>query len=119
MDKVYVTGLQVDAYIGVYDWEHEQTQPLIIDLEMDWDISRAAQSQQLGDALDYDALSKAVTQLIQVRPRVLIETVAEEIAQLVLTEFCSPKVRVKVAKPQAVPTAQYTAVEIVRVRAQA
>ena len=114
MDKVFITGLQVDAYIGVYDWEHEQPQPLVIDLEMDWDNRKAAQSEQLVDALDYDALSKAVTHLIQSRPRVLIETVAEEVAQLVLTDFKAPRVRVKVAKPQAVAAADYTAVEIVR-----
>lgn len=118
MDKVYVTGLNVDAYIGVYDWEHEQTQPLIVDLEMDWDNRKAALSEQLSDALDYDALSQAVVQLIQQRPRALIETVAEEIAQLVLQEFHSPKVRVKVAKPQAVAAADYTAVEIVRAQGQ-
>lgn len=117
MDKVFVTGLQVDAFIGVYDWEHEQTQPLVIDLEMDWDNQQAAKSEQLTDALDYDALSQAVIQLIQARPRALIETVAEEIAQLVLTDFKSPRVRVKVAKPQAVAAATYTAVEIERTHA--
>ena len=114
MDKVYVTGLKVDAYIGVYDWEHEQTQPLILDLEMDWDHRKAAESEQLNDALDYDALSQAVIQLIQARPRALIETIAEEVAQLILQQFKTPRVRVKVAKPQAVPAAQYTAVELVR-----
>lgn len=118
MDKVYVTGLKVDAYIGVYDWEHEQTQPLIIDLEMDWDNRKAAESKQLKDALDYDALSQAVIKLIQARPRALIETIAEELAQLVLQQFKTPRVRVKVAKPQAVSAAQYTAVEIVRSQAR-
>ncbi|OZB06575.1 MAG: dihydroneopterin aldolase, partial [Idiomarina sp. 34-48-12] len=34
MDKVFIEGLVVDAFIGVYDWEHKQTQPLILDLEM-------------------------------------------------------------------------------------
>lgn len=114
MDKVFIESLVVDAYIGVYDWEHEQTQPLVLDLEMDWDNQTAARSEQLSDALDYDALSKAVTALIQSRPRALIETVAEEVAALVLTEFKCPRVRVKVAKPQAVANARQTAVEIVR-----
>ncbi|RWU11775.1 dihydroneopterin aldolase [Pseudidiomarina gelatinasegens] len=114
MDKVFIESLVVDAYIGVYDWEHEQTQPLVLDLEMDWDNQAAARSEKLSDALDYDALSKAVTALIQSRPRALIETVAEEVAALVLTEFKCPRVRVKVGKPQAVANARQTAVEIVR-----
>lgn len=114
MDKVFVEGLVVNAYIGVYDWEHEQPQPLVLDLEMDWDNNKAASSEQLSDALDYDALSKAVEQLITSRPRALIETVAEEVATLILTQFGSPRVRVKVAKPQAVASAKQTAVEITR-----
>ncbi|RZQ57274.1 dihydroneopterin aldolase [Pseudidiomarina tainanensis] len=114
MDKVFIEGLVVDAFIGVYDWEHEQTQPLILDLEMDWDNRKAALSEQLQDALDYDALSQAIIQLIQARPRALIETVAEEIATLVLEKFHAPRVRVKVSKPQAVAAARQTAVEIIR-----
>ncbi len=114
MDKVHVEGLVVDAYIGVYEWEHETTQPLVIDLSMDWDNKKPAKTDDLAHALDYDALSKAVIALVQERPRALIETIAEEIAAMVLAQFKTPRVRVKVGKPQAVPAAQQTAVEIVR-----
>ncbi|MDT7526269.1 MULTISPECIES: dihydroneopterin aldolase [Idiomarinaceae] len=114
MDKVFVEGLVVDAYIGVYDWEHESTQPLVLDLTMAWDNAKAARSEDLADALDYDSLSKAVTALIQQRPRALIETVAEEVAELILTHFKVPQVTVKVGKPQAVKAARQTAVEITR-----
>lgn len=114
MDKVFIEGLVVDAFIGVYDWEHEQAQPLILDLEMQWNNAKPASTEQLSDALDYDALAKAVTQLIQERPRALIETVAEEVAALVLNQFGSQSVRVKIAKPQAVANARQAAVEINR-----
>lgn len=114
MDKVFIEGLVVDAFIGVYDWEHEQTQPLILDLEMQWNNAIPAASERLSDALDYDALAKAVTALIEARPRALIETVAEEVATLVLQQFGSRSVRVKIAKPKAVANAQQAAVEIVR-----
>jgi 7,8-dihydroneopterin aldolase/epimerase/oxygenase len=117
MDKVHVEGLVVDAYIGVYDWEHEAAQPLVIDLTMDWDNRKAAATDALEHALDYDALSRAVTALIQERPRALIETVAEEVAAMILQRFNTPRVRVKVGKPQAVAAARQTAVEIVRVSA--
>lgn len=116
MDKVMIEGLQVDAFVGIYAWEHEQAQPLVIDLTMAWDNRPAAQSEQISDALDYDRVSQAVTQLIVQQPWQLIETVAERIAALVLTDFAVTQVRVKVAKPQAVPTARQVAVVIERQR---
>lgn len=114
MDKVFIEGLTVDAVIGVYDWEQQGTQPLILDLEMAWDNRPAAASDQLEYALDYDALSQAVIALIQATPRALIETIAEEVAQLAIQQFAVQQIRVKVAKPKAIAAARQAAVEIVR-----
>lgn len=114
MDKVFVKGLRADALIGVYEWEHEQPQPLLFDLTMDWDQSAAAASDALEHALDYDTLSKAVVKLVESRPRQLIETVAEEVAQLILNEFQVATVNVRVSKPQAVAAAETVGVEITR-----
>lgn len=113
-DKVLVEGLVVDAMIGVYDWEHEQAQPLVIDLTMAWDNKPAAAKDEITLALDYDHVSQAVTRLIQERPRQLIETVAEEIAALIQEQYSVPWLRVKVAKPKAVAAAFQVAVEIER-----
>ena len=41
MDKVIIRGLNVETVIGVFDWEKQVRQPLVFDLEMDWDISKA------------------------------------------------------------------------------
>ncbi|MDN7123805.1 dihydroneopterin aldolase [Pseudidiomarina terrestris] len=114
MDKVFVKGLRTDAYIGVYEWEHEQPQPLLFDLTMAWDQTAAAASDDLQHALDYDALSKAVIKLVEARPRQLIETVAEEVAELILTDFKVSRVTVCVSKPNAVPAADTVGVEITR-----
>lgn len=116
MDKVFVKGLRADALIGVYDWEHEQTQPLVFDLSMDWDQQAAGRSDALADALDYDAISKAVVELVQARPRQLIETVAAEVAELILQQFNVPSVTVTVEKPQAVAAASTVGVTITRSR---
>lgn len=116
MDKVFVKGLRADALIGVYEWEHEQPQPLLFDLTMGWDQSAAAASDALEHALDYDTLSKAVVKLVESRPRQLIETVAEEVAQLILNDFHVATVTVRVSKPQAVAAAETVGVEITRSR---
>ncbi|MEX1220965.1 MAG: dihydroneopterin aldolase [Idiomarina sp.] len=113
-DQVLIDGLKVDTVIGVYDWEKQIKQQLRIDLAMAWDNRPAAASDDLADALDYASVAEAVTHLIQQRPRQLIEQVAEEVAQLLLTEFHVSQVTVTVAKPQAVPAANSVAVKITR-----
>ena len=53
MDKIFVQGLEVECVIGVWEWERQITQKLIIDLEMGWDIATAAKTDALADTLSY------------------------------------------------------------------
>ena len=52
MDKVFIRGLTVETIIGVFEWEKQVQQPLIFDLEMDWDITQAAATDDLAYALN-------------------------------------------------------------------
>ena len=114
MDKVLIEQLVIDAYIGVYDWEHEAPQPLVFDIAMAWNNKPAAETDDIAFALDYDHVSQALQKLVQERPRQLIETIAEEAAALIQTEFKVTWVKIRVGKPQAVTAARTVAVEIER-----
>lgn len=114
MDRVFIEGLRVEATIGIFDWEQRILQPLEIDLEMAWDNRPAATSGAIEEALDYAAVSEAVTGLIQSKPWGLIEEVAEAIGRLIQKEFKVQGVTLKVAKPTAVLTAKTVAVQITR-----
>ncbi|MFQ6372124.1 dihydroneopterin aldolase [Shewanella sp. YIC-542] len=116
MDKVLIHGLQIDTVIGIYDWEKQQHQRLLLDLEMAWDNRAAAEYDDYGKALCYESVSKRLTQLITAAPIELIETVAERCAACVLQEFGVQWVKVRVMKPGAVATAQAVGVEIERSR---
>ncbi len=56
MDIVYIKGLEVKTVIGIYDWEKEIKQKITIDLKMASDIKKAAETDEIGDALDYKAV---------------------------------------------------------------
>ena len=114
MDKVFINQLQVDTVIGVYDWEKEIKQSLFIDLEMAWDISPAAATDNYEHALCYETVSNRLIELISSKPIELIETVAEMVANCILKEFNVETVKVKVNKPGAVKLAANVGVEIVR-----
>ncbi|MCB5227660.1 dihydroneopterin aldolase [Alishewanella sp. 16-MA] len=114
MDIVFIKQLQVDTVIGVYDWEKTIKQRLLLDLRLTADQRAAAQADDIRLTLDYAVISARVIELITAEPIELIETVAERVAQLLLTEFSTSQVEVTVSKPGAVPQAQTVGVQITR-----
>lgn len=113
-DSVLIEGLAVEAIIGVYDWEREVSQRLLVDLEMAWDNRTPAASDDVGDALDYALVSERVASyLIEARP-LLLETAAEGIAGLLQNEFGVRWLRLTLRKPGAVPAAAAVGVKLER-----
>ena len=114
MDRVFIRGLRAETVIGVYDWERKIRQPLVIDLELASDNRRAASNDRLEDAIDYAAVSSRVLAYVEGSEFQLIETLAERIAELVMTEFAVPWLRLRVDKPGAVAEAETVGVQIER-----
>ena len=114
MDIVYIQGLEVKTVIGIYDWEREIRQTVCIDLEMAKDIRKAAASDAIEHALDYKAVSKRLIAYVEESEFLLIETMAERIAQIVREEFDVPWLRLRLGKPGAVTGARDVGVIIER-----
>jgi dihydroneopterin aldolase len=114
MDIVFIEQLTVITTIGVYDWEQTISQKLVFDIEMAWDNRQAASSDDVSDCLSYADVSEAVISHVSGGRFALVERVAEEVAQLLLTRFNSPWIRLKVSKPGAVAQAANVGVVIER-----
>lgn len=117
VDKVFIEGLEIEALIGIYDWERRIRQPLLFDLEMAFDNRRPAASDAIADTLDYKAVSKRLIAFVSASEFGLVETLAERCAELVLREFDVAHVRLKLSKPGAVRGARAVGVIIERSRA--
>lgn len=102
MDIVFVKDLRFKTIIGCWDWERQVAQYVSIDLDMGWDNTRPAASEDLNDALNYKAVSKRVQQHVVDKQFELVETAADSIASLVMDEFSVPWIRVAIHKPFAV-----------------
>jgi len=102
MDIVYIRDLRIDTIIGIYDWEREVRQTVSIDLEMASDIRKAAETDDIQYALNYKAVSKRLIAYVENRNALLVETLAEEIAQVIRAEFNVPWLRLRLSKPGAV-----------------
>ncbi|ENM5736697.1 bifunctional dihydroneopterin aldolase/7,8-dihydroneopterin epimerase [Vibrio mimicus] len=116
MDKVFIEQLEVITTIGVYDWEQQIKQKLVLDLEMAHDNRPAGKSDDVADALDYAQVSQAVIEHIEQGRFLLVERVAEEVAELIMNRFSVPWIRIRLTKPGAVPQAKGVGVIIERAR---
>ncbi|SNY65660.1 bifunctional dihydroneopterin aldolase/7,8-dihydroneopterin epimerase [Enterobacter sp. CC120223-11] len=114
MDIVFIEQLSVITTIGVYDWEQTIEQRLVFDIEMAWDNRKSAVSDNVEDCLSYADISDAVVAHVEGGRFALVERVAEEVAQILLTRFNSPWVRIKLSKPGAVARAANVGVIIER-----
>jgi 7,8-dihydroneopterin aldolase/epimerase/oxygenase len=102
MDIIFLRGLTTECIIGIWDWERRVKQKVVVDLEMGADIRRAAGSDRIDDTLDYKSVSKRLLQFIGDSEFQLVETLTERIAELVITEFSVPWVRVRLNKQGAI-----------------
>jgi dihydroneopterin aldolase len=98
MDIVFLHGLKAHCVIGVWGWEKQITQLIGIDLDLAADIVSAASTDQLADALDYKSVAQRVRDFAEESRFQLLETLAENIAVLVMNEFAVPWVRVGINK---------------------
>jgi dihydroneopterin aldolase len=114
MDIVFLRGLRIETVIGIYDWEKEIRQPVILDLEMSTDVALAAASDRIEDAVDYKAVSKRLKQFVGEGRFELVETLAERCAEIIRNEFGVGWVRLQVNKIGAVTGAQDVGVIIER-----
>ncbi len=113
-DVVFVKGLKVDAVIGVFDWERAITQPLLIDIALETDISRAAVSDDVSDALSYKEVCDDVSEWCKEIQAKLLEHLADQISDKIFAKYDCQKITLSIAKPTAIAQADAVGVQITR-----
>ena len=102
MDIVFINELRIETIIGIYDWERKVKQTISLDLEMGTDIRKSAATDAIEDTLNYKAVAKRLIAFVEDSEYLLVETLAEKIAEIVLSEFTVPWLKLTVHKPGAV-----------------
>ncbi len=114
LDTIFIDQLAVETLIGVYDWERRIRQRVVIDLEMDFDIRKAAASDDVAHTLNYKAVAKRVIAFVESAEYLLVETLSERIAALILDEFPVTRVSLRLNKPYALRGAAGVGIRITR-----
>jgi dihydroneopterin aldolase len=112
VDTLIINNLSIHATIGVHEWEQKIKQQLLLNITIPYDFSMCDDS--LENVIDYDGLCQRVTTFIQSGVFKLIETVANQVAQLILQEYSVQEVMVEVTKPHAVANAGIIKVSVTR-----
>ena len=115
-DHVFIEGLEIEALIGIYDWERRIRQTLVFDIEMAFDNRIPAASDDIALTLNYKDVSKRLIDYVGQSGFGLVETLAERCAEIILSEFNVSQVRLKLSKPGAVRGAVAVGVVIERSR---
>ena len=113
-DIIFLCDLRVKTIVGIWDWERKIQQTVSIDLKMGADIRQAAATDNIDDTLNYKLVAKRVQQFVGESEFQLVETMAEKVAGVILSEFELPWVEVSVSKPGAIRGARDVGVIIYR-----
>src|SRR5688500_6525151 len=114
MDKIFLTALNVECIVGIWDWERRVKQTVIIDVEMAADIRRAAATDSIEDTIDYKRVSNRLLQFVGESQYQLVETLTENIGRVIVTEFGVSWVKVRLNKRGAIRGARDVGIEIER-----
>jgi dihydroneopterin aldolase len=116
MDKIFIHALKTEAIIGIFDWERQVKQTVIVDLEISADVRKAALSDSINDTLNYKRVAKRVLAFVEASQFHLVETLAEHLAMLLLEDFGLAWVRISLSKPGAIRSSRDVGVLLERDR---
>ncbi|TRY31994.1 dihydroneopterin aldolase [Aliiglaciecola sp. M165] len=112
MDKIIIQGLTVKSLIGVYDWEREAKQALVVDIELSLPLSKAAKSDDVNDTIDYAALASQIEKLADDSSFELLEALANHLIEHCFTYPDVAKVKIAITKPHILPNANAVTVQM-------
>jgi dihydroneopterin aldolase len=111
--RVIISGLALDARIGILEHERRATQPLHVDAEFDIDVKRPVDDLDIHSVLDYRHLREAIIAECTRQHVHLLETLIEQVAQRLLDGFPEVRaLRLRISKPMAFSDCQAVGVEM-------
>jgi FolB domain-containing protein len=116
MDKIIIKNLLLRGIIGINDDERVNRQDILINIVMYTDTRSAGMSDQIADAVNYRTITKRIISHVEGSSNYLVEKLAADMAQIILTEFPLDRVVVRVEKPGALRFAESVGIEIDRTR---
>ena len=114
MDIIFINDFRLEILIGIYEWERRIPQTVQFDLEIGIPPSHGPRTDRIGETIDYSKVVARIEQTLREQHFLLLERLSEHVAQLVLTEFGAPWIKVSVNKIAALRNVKRLGVTIER-----
>jgi 7,8-dihydroneopterin aldolase/epimerase/oxygenase len=118
MNTIFLQEVKVETRLGVPEWERLKPQTIVLDIELAMPHNRACQTDAIEDTIDYGQIVARIRETLAVNSFKLVEALAEHVCQMILTEFGTPWVKIKVGKPGILPGVNQLGVVIERGKKQ-
>jgi FolB domain-containing protein len=115
-DKIHIRDLLLRCIVGIYDWERQNKQDVLINITLYADLRRACETDRIEDTVDYKTIKKKVVAMVESSSCMLVERLAQQVADICLEHPDVQRVRVLLEKPGALRFARSVGIEIVRER---
>jgi dihydroneopterin aldolase len=116
MGTIVIEQIQVDCIIGVYEFERNNKQKLLIDIEMEYDSTKACVSDHLKYAVDYFKITEDIHSFVSQSSFQLIEALAAAIADRVLLDSLITLTKIKISKPEALSKAASVSFSLIKIQ---
>ena len=114
MDTIFLNEVKVETRLGVPEWERLKPQTILLDIELAMPHDKSCRSDAIEDTIDYGQIVARVRATLAEQSFRLVEALAEHVCQLILAEFGTPWVRIKVGKPGILPAVKQLGVVVER-----
>ena len=115
-NKIFVSDLEIEAIIGIYDWEREVKQLINISYQVEVDINKAFKSDNIEDTFDYKSTSKKIIKSVEKSSFQLIESLAENVSKIIMQDEKVLNLSLSVSKPGALRGSKEVGLTIFRSR---
>ena len=112
-DKIVIRDLELETRIGTTPDEQTRPQRLLVSIELERDLRLAGRTDQASATTDYEAVVALAHTIVSERPRKLIEAIADELAEAILSRRLADRVSIEIKK-FSIPRTAYVAVQITR-----
>jgi dihydroneopterin aldolase len=112
MDTVFIQGLELQSLIGVYDFERHAKQLVVVDLEVSTDLSKARESDDVNDTVDYGAIAQRLETIANESSFHLLEALADKMVKAILNEFSVEQLKLTMHKPDILDNAKSVGIVI-------
>jgi FolB domain-containing protein len=116
MDNIFIENLLIRGIIGVSERERANPQDIIVNIQLETDISKSGQSDDIEESVNYRTVAKKIIAHVEKSARYTVEALATDIAQICLGFNKVETVTVRVEKPGAVRFSESVGVEIRRTK---